>query len=197
MRGALAFGLVIAMTARVHAEAPKPREPGIYPLLILHGFDGNAYILACAKVVRGKKPVMISTKACAPLIAKLPLEAIMDSGRERVKIARRGTGYACPEGKQKQQYFSLAGLPEDIPRSRFIVGVGEAERAADPVVMEMLRKKLGPKVGKSPKPQTWEAELVVDLDGDGVDEIVVSNLGLYELYRADGVLLGTVGCAFG
>ena len=199
MRGALAVGLIIAMAGRVHS-APKPRPPGLYPLLVVHPGEETrqAYVLACAKVVRGKKPVMLSAKACAPLIAKLPLEAIFESGRVPVKITGRGADYPCPEGNKKQPYVKLSGLPEDMPsRDPFIVGAGEIERELDPVVMKSLTDKLGPKVGKRPGPQSWVASIVVDLDGDGVDEIVVENLGKYWLYRADGVELGSVGCEYG
>lgn len=200
MRGVLAFGLMITVTTQLHAQARKPRDPGIYPVLVVHPFDDarQAYVLACAKVVRGKKPVMLSAKACAPLLAKVPLEAIFENGRTRVKITGRGADYPCPEGNKKQPFVKLSGLPEEMSsRDPFVVGVGESEREVDPVVMEALAKKLGPKISKRSGPDSWSASIVVDLDGDGVDEIVVENLGQYWLYRADGKELGTVGCEFG
>jgi hypothetical protein len=203
MRGTVVCVMAVALATSRGAAAE--RAPGVYPLLVIHPQDDapHAYILACAKIVAGKKPLMLSAKACVPLLKrKLALEVIADGQRFPVTVRGAGTGDPCPETNRKEPFVTLDGLPKDFERRGFVVAPGEPEHQLDPEVGKLLLKQQGPKISIAPqrsraRRDVYSASLVVDLDGDGVDEVVTENLGKYWVYRADGVLLGSVGCEYG
>ena len=196
--------LVIAPDAAVPAVV-APRAPGVYPVLVvLELIDRapNAYVLACARVANGSPPMLVAGSGCAPWLRGVPLELIGDGARAPVKGGAIGKGDTCPwNNGNLQSYVRVTGLPAELQRPAFVVGYGVTESTGglDPAVRAAIEAKHPPIRGKKPErgPPTLHVVEQLDLDGDGSFEVITFDMGLVRLFRADGELIGSVGCASG
>ncbi len=181
---------------------PTKRKPGVYALCAVHSLDEapHAYVLGCAQVTKSKRS-LLGPAACAKLLK--PGYATFlgyDSKSTLVKLAKGGTGFPCPDGSGKQPWLTATGMP--TPREgMFVVGPGVKilEGVPEPATLDAIRSKntfAGKRHEQSGAP-TVPVAFLVDLDGDGVLEVVTENLGSIRLFRADGTLVGEVGCEFG
>lgn len=181
-----------------------PRPPGVYPVLVIHRQDEapHAYVLGCARVSKGGRGVLLGPKACAALLKKkTKLEILGGTSRTTVTIRGAGIGDTCPETNAREPYVTLAGRPEEHESPAFVVAPGELEVEASTATIATLTRMYPPGPGKKVmQPGTVPSLNVVaafDLDGDGTEEVIVESLGRYQLFRASGELIGTVGCEYG
>jgi hypothetical protein len=183
--------------------APSPRKPGVYPILVVHELDAapHAYILGCAQVTKaGAK--LLGPAACAKVIGTPKVEIVGDDGtRAPAKLGKRGKGFPCPaEDEAIQPWVAVSGLPSEHERVFVLpAGVQLLDGIAEPATVEALRTKhsFADKRQQRPGSRSIPITGLVDLDGDGVLEVITSNLGSVRLFRADGELVGEVGCEFG
>jgi hypothetical protein len=187
------------------ATATTRRAPGLYPVLVAHAFDKapHAYILACAQVSTDKPPKLLSPAACANVLGKEAVELVAEDGtRTTVTLGKTGKGAPCPGDGPSQPWRAVQGLPSDRDRSLLILPTGIAldARAVDRATMFRLKKRhvVVPKNPSIPTANGGEIPIrgQVDLDGDGVLEIITDHLGSVRLFRGDATIVGEVGCQF-
>ena len=189
------------------ATTSKPRAPGIYPVLVVHELDTDphAYILACAKIENGKLAKFLSPAACAKVVGAPNVELVgADGKRTAVTLGKRGKDLPCPgdDGRPKQPWLAVKGLPAQSGKNRLVLpsDVALDTNAVDPAAFRAIKRKgkfaAMPVPGKG-SPASVRVIGQVDLDGDGVLEVITSNLGSVRLFLADGTLVGEVGCEFG
>src|SRR5204862_7573906 len=100
-----------------------------------------------------------------------------------------------------EPYVGLAGRPEEHDSRAFLVAPGMVEVEASTATIATLTKRYPPSPGKRVmrpgETPTIGVVAAFDLDGDGVEEVILESLGRYQLLRANGELIGTVGCEYG
>ena len=194
---------VAVVLALVNSAAADPRPPGVYPLLVVHGTDKpHGYVLGCARVAKRGKGVLLGPKPCAALLKrKMRLDLVDGEERVVVEISGAGTGTTCPEGSAREPYVVLVGLREERSPGALVVAPKVDAMEASQAAIDAITKKHPPSPGKRVmqpgKPPTLGVVGAFDLDGDGAPEVIVESLGRYQLFRADGTLIGTVGCEYG
>jgi hypothetical protein len=220
-RQLLVVGWIAAVSTIASGDPAKspPAAASLRPLLIVpsQAESTSGFILACVQSTT-KTAKIVSGKACAALlvttkVVDIPLESIEQGARHAVKLkaATVQKGWPCPgpidAASNRQPYLTL---DRELELDSFVVPRGVALQIPDPtdpktepgvqsaVKHAAARQKVRPKGPKgsadrfAPQPVA-----LIDLDGDGLSEIVIRDTELYLLYTHDGKPLpGEVGCYF-
>jgi hypothetical protein len=182
---------------------PGPRAPGIYPVLVVHRLDHapHAYILACAQIVNDKPTTLLGPAACAKVIGAPAVELVSDNGtRTPVTLGKPGKGVPCPGDGPDQPWLAIDGLPAKRAQLFVLpVGMNLEDRPVSAATLATLQQThvSPPRRGggtNAREPVSVLAQL--DLDGDGVFEIITDHLGSVRLFRSSGQMIGEVGCQF-
>jgi hypothetical protein len=194
-----------AVTLRPDAAVTpqSPRAPGIYPVLVVHLLDSgpHAYILACAHVINDKPVALLGPTACAKIIGTPNVEIVADDGtRVAVTLGNQGKGLVCPGDAPPQPWLEVTGLPGKRKDTMLLLPAGIAfdGRPLDRATFAALRSKhvVPPLQGSKQASEHILVRGQVDLDGDGLLEVITEHLGSVRLFRRIGTTVGEVGCQF-